>query len=452
MGTATETALAMTAPRSLIPIWRRGDLPVATERWPKFSSKALRDVSGDDYDPALDELVEYARGKPWVWPTRRTCFLTDIHADADALFTSLVASGGVVRTGPGDDDFELTAIGRETCYVFGGDCMDKGPSNLRLLRVLGRLVKRGAFVRILAGNHDVRALVGLTYIGRKEPHLAHLFVRMGKKAVPLFKEVFDDYLAGTTATSRRYSEAKLSEILFPDKNWYRDFPEFAKHIMSAPRIAKELNRIREKTHEMLTEAEGEGLSLNDVYRCCLKLKELFVQPNGEFHWYFRDMKLAHREGSFLFAHAGVDDTVAAVLRKDGVEGLNRWFSELYETDLFELYHGPVGNVFRTKYRDIDRPFTADGLRDAHRAGIYAIVHGHRNITRGQRMVFREGMLNIECDASVNENTRRHEGLDGQGGACTLFLPTGQIHAISTDYPYIKVFDAATCLPMVSFVD
>jgi hypothetical protein len=431
--------------------WVRGDLPVEVERWPKFSSTGLRDVSSDDYDPALDELRAYAANKPWVWPSRRICFLTDIHADADALFTSLVASGGVARTGDGDTDIELTEAGRETLFVFGGDCFDKGPSNLRLLRALHTLVRRGAMVRILAGNHDVRALVGLAYIGRKEPHLAHLFVRMGKKAVPLFREVHDEYIAGRPWRGPHYSDAQLHEILFPDEDWYREFPRAAQELMSAPKIEKELRRIREKSIEMIASAEAADLSLQDIYRCCLKLNELFVQPSGEFHWYFRDMKLAHREGSFLFVHAGVDDTVASVIRRHGVDEVNRQFRELFETDLFELYHGPVGNVFRTKYRNIDLPFTAEGLRDMHLSGIYAIVHGHRNIPRGQRMVFREGMLNIECDASVDRNTREIEGLSGRGGACTLFLPDGQVHAISTDYPYVKVFDAGSCLPMLSFV-
>jgi hypothetical protein len=61
------------------------------------------------------------------------------------------------------------------------------------------------------------------------------------------------------------------------------------------------------------------------------------------------------------------------------------------------------------------------------------------------------MLNFECDASVDCNTRELEGLDGWGGAATVFEPKGRIFAISTDYPYVKVFDASACFPMVSFL-
>ena len=432
--------------------WVKGFLPTEAEHWPKFGSDKLLHASGDDYDPSRDEIRRYAKGKPWVWPARRLCFLTDIHADADALFTSLVASGGIHKTGPADDEFELTPIGRETLFVFGGDSFDKGPSNLRLLRALDLFKRRGAQLVLLAGNHDVRALVGLAYIGRKEPHLAHLFVRMGKKVVPLFREVYDGYIKGRRGRSKRhYSEARLHEILFPDASWWQEFPAIAAEIMSPPKIEKELRRIKEKQGEMIESAAQAGLSLNDVYECCNKLNELFVQPSGEFHWYFRDMKLAHREGSFLFLHAGVDDAVAGIIRREGIGGVNREFRILFEQNLFELYHGSVGNAFRTKYRDIDLPFTQSGLNDLHSAGIYAIVHGHRNILRGQRLVFREGMLNIECDASVDINTREMEGLAGHGGAVTIFEPRGNLIAISADYPYAKVFDAAANFPMVSFL-
>ena len=71
--------------------------------------------------------------------------------------------------------------------------------------------------------------------------------------------------------------------------------------------------------------------------------------------------------------------------------------------------------------------------------------------RGQRMVFREGMMNFECDCSVDCNTRENEGLTGFGGAATIFEPEGAIVAISADYPYAKVFDAAASFPMVSFL-
>ena len=131
--------------------------------------------------------------------------------------------------------------------------------------------------------------------------------------------------------------------------------------------------------------------------------------------------------------------VAGQLARDGVQALNERFRRLMEENLFELYHGPVGNTFRTKYRDSDRPFTAQGLRHLHEAGILAIVHGHRNRTRGQRIMLRQGMIHIESDITMDRNSRKKEGLKGYGVGVTIVRPEGHVIGISTDYPRAKVF-------------
>ena len=122
------------------------------------------------------------------------------------------------RTGPGDPDFELTAAGKRALFIIGGDCLDKGPSNLRLLRALKRLFDKGARVELLAGNHDLRTMLGIRFTGKKETLYAHLFVRMGQKSMRLFKEVYDEYLAGTVEGGRA-SEREARELLFPGDDW-----------------------------------------------------------------------------------------------------------------------------------------------------------------------------------------------------------------------------------------
>jgi amphi-Trp domain-containing protein len=417
-----------------------GSLPAEREPWPKFSTRRTLDASGDFYDLAQEEIAEYAEGKPWVWPQRPLFFLTDMHADADAFLRSLVATGGVKKTGPGDDEFELTPSGREALFIIGGDCFDKGPSNLRLLRSLAMLRDKGAHVDILAGNHDVRALVGLEYMGRKETWLAHLFVRMGKKSIPLFKEIHDTYLAGGDGSAPQRDENQLRAMLFPEASWYQDFPAAVRGLVPEKRVQRELVRIREKVQELEEARQDVGLSLGMIYGAALKAKELLRDPAGEFSWFFREMNLTRREGSLLFIHAGVDDVVARQLARDGVQALNERFRRLMEENLFELYHGPVGNTFRTKYRDSDMSFTSEGLRHLHQAGILAIVHGHRNIPRGQRLVLRNGLLNFECDTTVDINTRQLLGLQGVGGSATIVSPDGTVTGISTDYAYAKSFD------------
>ena len=431
---------------------RDDQLPGRAEPWLKNAGE-LSISPGFYLDEASNEAVAaYARSRPWVWPQRRHYLLTDVHADADAFLRCLKATGGVERTGPGEQDFALTSQGSAAVFVIAGDCFDKGPSNLRLLRALKHLIDLDAEVVLLAGNHDVRALVGMSCLGETEPRLAHLFARMGKKAVPLFNELVDGYLERKLEPDAPSELARLRQRLFPPQSWAQRFPEAVRGVIPDRKIGQELIRIQEKCRDLEEHCARSGLPLSDVERAADKFRELFLTPGGEFAWFFDRMQLAYRSGSFLFVHAGVDDALAARVRSEGVEGINRWFRQLLEDrELFDLYHGPVGNAFRTKYRDTDLPLSRQGACDLQRCGIYAIAHGHRNIVHGQRMVFRRGFLNFECDASVDRNTRVLEGLPGPGGAATIFREDGCVLGVSTDFPAVKVFDAARTARAFTFM-
>lgn len=442
--------------------WIAASLPTNVEPWPQPPRKRLA-VVDDGYDENWERVREYVVSRPWIWPNRSVYLFTDVHADADAFATSLVASGGVAKHGPEDRAISLTEEGKRARFIISGDCFDKGPSNLRLIRMIGHLLELGADLELLAGNHDLRTLVGIRYLGSRDPRHAHLFVRMGKKSIPLFREIWNDYLAHDPP-AQRLSDGELAAMMFPDEQWYQEFPRLAAGLVPEKKLRKELARIREKIAEFQAKCEEMGMSLWQVYAAVEKARALFAEPTGEFAWFFERMKLATRHGSFLFVHAGLDDTTASVLRTKGVEGLNRWYSQLVEQDLFTLYHGPLGNCFRTKYRDIDFVLSPSGIADVHAAGVYAIVHGHMNITKGQRMVLRgptvgsadqdtrrsgrgdrrgsgpRVVLNFECDASIDRNTRRIEGIEGPGGAVTVLRPEGRLFGISTDHPTAKVFE------------
>lgn len=424
-------------------------LPTRVQPWPA-PAHPVGEATGHDVEEAsLEQVQSYACGKRWRWPTRVLLFFCDIHADTDAFLLSLVASGGVERTGAGDFDYRLTARGREATFIIGGDCFDKGPNNLRLLACLEQLIELGADVTILAGNHDLRTYLGLYYAGRRETRLQHLFVRMGKKTMPLFREVWEAALQAGEPREPLLSDADVRRRLFPSDSWYTDFRSEAATLIAPKKLLKEIQRIREKASELETTCKDLGMTLGEVYAALQRARHMFLSADGAFAWYFERMNLARQEGSFLFVHAGVDDSVARVLCNGGVNALNAWYRRLADADLFELYHGPLGNAFRTKYRDIDFPLTRAGVAHLHDAGIHAIVHGHRNILHGQRLTLRQGVLNFECDASVDRNTRRIEGLAGPGGASVIFEPDGHIRAVSTDCPFVKDFDAARVLPAVA---
>jgi hypothetical protein len=379
-------------------------------------------------------------GTPWRWPAEPIFFFGDPHADSEAFMASLVASSGIEKTGPSDGAFRLTDAGQRAMFILAGDCFDKGPDNLRLLRTLRRLSDRGTRMCILAGNHDVRILLGMREVSQpRNPRNEHFFIRMGAKAVPFLAEIRNQYLAGRETLRDIPGTAECRRRLYPSDRWFDTFPELARMSLQKSTLERELIRIRWKIEHFEEDCDVAGLTLRHAYAAALKWQSLFLRPEGEFYWFFKTMQLACQEGSFLFIHAGLDDRIAELIDTRGIQYLNHRFREQLAGDAFDLYYGPIGNCFRTKYREVDMPFTRQGTSSAHHAGIQVVVHGHRNVIHGQHIVCRQGMINFECDTTMDFNSRRKEGLKGPGAGVTIIHPDGVVMGISTDYPKIKLY-------------
>ena len=415
--------------------WIAAALPKEGRDWSFGGEKSV--IDADDTPPRLD-----GEGN-WAWPKRPVFFFADPHADAGALAASLVASGGVRKTGPGHRDFKLTAAGRKATFIIGGDCFEKGPANLDLLRVVRRLIDLGARTRILAGNHDVRVMLGMRTVDRTaDDRNGHFFVRLGPKVVPFLREVWDHYLEGTGALDEVPGVRECRRRLFPPKEWFGRFPAVAGTHLTEAEIKREQQRLRKKIRRFPGACKEVGLTMRHVYATALKWNQLFLEPGGEFSWYFKQMRLGYKAGSFLFIHAGLDDPMARVLRDEGVKELNRMFRRALKGEPFDFYYGSLANTIRTKYRPVDKPLTPLGAKHILKSGVRAIVHGHRNLLDGQRIVLRQSVINFECDTTLDAGTRKSEGLTGTGAGVTIIHPDGRVVGISTDFPYAKVFEPA----------
>ncbi|WP_052066006.1 metallophosphoesterase [Thalassospira australica] len=422
------------------PSWLYPELPREARDWTFGGDKSFGEENGDR-KLLLGELDRLTKRKLWTWPKRPILFFSDMHADRKAFVASLVASGGVRRTGPGAMNFRLTKLGRQATFIIGGDCFDKGPHNLKLLRAIRRLIELDARVRILAGNHDVRNLLGMRAVGTGIDHRNdHFFLRLGPKVVPLLVELRDSYMTGRKALDGLPDEDECRRRLFPHSSWFDAFPKIAADHLPKKQIDVELKRIKKKMVSFEPACAEAGLSMRQVYGAVLKWRELFLEPDGEFHWFFKRMRLGYHVGSFMFVHAGFDDAMADVLHADGAKALNRQFRDALFGEPFDLYYGSIANTVRTKYRSIDNPLSPDGAQKIHDSGIHAIIHGHRNLLNGQRIMLRRGLINFECDATVDQHSRHKEGLSGAGAAVTVIHPDGHILGISTDFPYAKAFE------------
>jgi len=425
--------------------WLRATLPTTVEPWLDGNKHLLRHRQGGSAK-TRDKIKQLLNDHAWQWPQRDICFISDLHADADALFDSLIASGGIEKTGAADDQFHLSKQGKKMLFIFGGDFFEKGPNNLRLLRAIKLVIDRGARVRILAGNHDVRVLLGMRSAGTADdPRNGHFFIRMGKKAIPFLCEIRDNYLSHKGALNNVPDDQTCHKLLIPGRKWKHHFPQQAATAMAASSLARELKKIEQKSDRFVQQCAKVGLSLREAYAAASKWQQLFLSKKGEFSWFFKQMKLLYRKGSFLFVHAGIDDAFATSLHNRGVANLNRQFKKQLAASPFDFYYGAEANAIRTKYRTDDHHFTHKGSWMLHSAGIHSIVHGHRNLHRGQRIALRKSMLHFECDITLDAHSRINEGLTEFGAGATLIQPEGRILGISSDYQHIKLFETgANC--------
>jgi len=413
-------------------------LPSEWTSWPRDDSSVNSHVL------ATNETPSRFKKNKLRWPKRSVVFISDPHADAFAFEASLIAAGVAERKKKaGLGHLSLTKKGRQSEIIVGGDCLDKGPSNLALLRSVKQLYKLKARVTLLAGNHDLRLLMGLLALARKKDvGNQHFFVRMGKKVVPLFREVFDEYLADTKWDKNIPDEEACRELLFPGDDWFKEFPFHAAGFLTAEGIDREVRKMASKNHSFEKHCLSAGLSLRKVYATSLKCQQLFLYKKGEFNWFFRKMELVAKRGSFLFLHAGLDDSMGQMLLKSGTKYANKAFHRnLKRRDLFSFYYSSIANTFRTKYRDADLPLTARGVEAIHKAGIHVIVQGHINRQQGQRIAIKKGLVHVEADITLDSHSRIVEGLESYGIGATLIDKDTGIVGLSCDYPTAKVITA-----------
>lgn len=414
------------------------NLPETTHDWLDCSKHGLRQRKTGSIK-SRQSAESLLQEQNWKWPQQQIVFISDLHADGHALLASLVASGGIRKTGKADHHFKLTDQGKSMLFIFGGDFLDKGPSNLHLLRVLRLFIETGARVRLLAGNHDIRILFGMRCVNHTDdPWNGHFFVRMGAKGIPFLREIRDEFLTKEIMKDIPDKQTCMKRM-FPSKEWWEKFPELAARVMPTQSIEQEMKKTRYKADNFEALCEKAGLTLREAYAAAIQWQKLFLDKEGEFYWFFKRMRLASHKGSFLFIHAGIDDRLAEMLRNHDIAYLNKQFKQQLRGSAFEFYYGAVGNAIRTKYRRVNMQLTQTGAEHARSVGIHAIVHGHRNLRRGQRIALRKKIFHFECDITLNASSRRKEGFDGAGAGATLIRPEGYILGISNDYHAIKLF-------------
>lgn len=419
--------------------WIDATLPNRLCNW--LEQKQYGWVVDGQVDKSLaEELTRLANPDAWQWPDHLVVFVTDLHADADAFSASLVASGLFVRHGRQPDQIALAANAPVFEIIIGGDCLDKGPANLPLLRLIRQLIDQKIAVTLLSGNHDLRLQLAVNTLKTPDCTLnGHFLIRLGSKVMPLCVELLNEYPLTPDEQSRLPSETECLARLLPSDDWHLRFQQEATSHLTASQIHTELSRLESRKQRFFRAAKKAQLSMQEIFAALERWRQLFLEPSGEFHWFVRDQQLGCRRGSFVFLHAGCDDVMAKRLADEGLESLNEEFHKARHGDAFQLYFSALGNMLRTKYRSQDPLLSSASRQALHQTGIHAFVHGHRNLHHGQRITFRANMIHFECDATLNQVSRQEEGLSGVGAAVTLLHPSGWVVGISSDYAAAKCF-------------
>ncbi|TVQ72628.1 MAG: metallophosphoesterase, partial [Oceanospirillales bacterium] len=277
--------------------WIDAHLPTTFCNW--LEQKQYGWVVDGQVDQSLvEELTNLANPDTWQWPDHLVVFVTDLHADAEAFSASLVASGLFERHGEQPNQISIAADTPVFEIIIGGDCLDKGPANLPLLRLIRQLLDQQIPITLLSGNHDLRLQLAVNTLKAPDCTLnGHFLIRLGSKVMPLCVELLNEYPLTPDEQSRLPSEAECLARLLPSDDWHLRFQQEATSHLTASQIHTELSRLESRKQRFFRAAEKAQLSMQQIFAALERWRQLFLEPNGEFHWFVRDQQLGCRRGS-----------------------------------------------------------------------------------------------------------------------------------------------------------
>lgn len=163
----------------------------------------------------------------------------------------------------------------------------------------------------------------------------------------------------------------------------------------------------------------------DVWK---KLKELFA-PKGEYYEYTKSMKLAAQVDDVLYIHAGLDDIWAKIIKDEGVEGVNKRWSQANKDmtnhrfealDKMATRNGPLWIRYKKTIKNFSGFKVAVIARCLKDRGINAVVVGHDVMDFGSEMnamFAKEGIKLIAADTGMSSAYNNVTGgvrIDQQG--------------------------------------
>jgi hypothetical protein len=313
----------------------------------------------------------------------RIAFLTDVEGQWDKLAT-FAAGNPLVRLGEGD----RIELAEGAALVFGGDAIDRGPDDRRVLRALVGAKRRDPDrVTLLAGNRDLNKLRLVRELAGAPPEGTPAEVRPDRGALLRWifrntmgaKDAFDHRRAGLARAGLDASDDAVVQSYLDDLAEGGALFEYLAHAQLAQRIDETLFVHGAVGPGSLGHVPEEGGRIGDVDRWIARLNRFYTEQFDAF-----------------------------AARAHGPEGEPRWAPIIaYQAPAKGHRHNPASVVYGRLTDPLNNPVLPDAevVRALGRAGIARVVVGHTPSGDCPSLLRHEGFELVMADNSYGRHER-----------------------------------------------
>ena len=400
------------------------------------------------------------KGKP------RVCaYLTDVEGNLD-FFEKYVRISKVIEWVDSKKN-RLRFKQKDSMFVFGGDCQDRGIGDIRFVNLLLNFKSEYPDrVEFIIGNRDANKI--------------RIYSEMSEKIDPSDINAKSKYLAkydnfpywvnkGERITLRKYLE---------DNNYKINAVSRLKYILDYTMGSNGCFDKRRKELSIILNKDPDSISDNDIITSFLN--SVSPNPNNIKNTndnymlkYLKNGKIAYIFGEHIFVHGAVNKNNIGYIPNNKyivddvdkwVSGLNKWFQK----DLKEYIANPeYGGISKKRkgYKIIDYAVPSDNktvvysdnlkngngqyinakvIKYLNKGGIHSIISGHRPHGDCPLVLRSKKLTAVSADTSYSKKGHRSKwGIDNRGNAVSevllYFNGDIQVHGILQDkrkYDYI----------------
>jgi len=395
-------------------------------------------------------------------------YLTDVEGNLD-FFEKYVRISKVIEWVDSKKN-RLRFKQKDSMFVFGGDCQDRGIGDIRFVNLLLKFKSEYPNrVEFIIGNRDANKI-------RISSELSEKIYATGvadRKAESKYLAKYDNFPYWVNKSERITLRTYLN-----DNNFKIDAVSRLKYILdytmgsndSFDKRRKELSIILNKSPDLISDNDIVASFLNSVSPNPKNIKN----TNDNYMLkYLKSGKIAYIFGEHIFVHGAINKNNIGYIPNNKnivddvgkwVSGLNKWFQKDLKEYMVNPEYGGISKK-RKGYKIIDYAVPSDNktvvysdnlkngngqyinakvIKYLNKGGIHSIISGHRPHGDCPLVLRSKKLTAVSADTSYSKKGHRSKwGIDNRGNAVSevlLYLNGDiQIHGILQDnqkYDYI----------------